>query len=155
MRAVKGFTLLELILYIAMLAMISLMVSVVLNTLLQARQNIQQANEVNEQAALLLLKLTAAVRNAELITYPAAGQSGSNLQLVTADPGSTSLRFELQAGVLGVVEGSSAWQPLSTSAVQFEDFFVTEVSGSGAAQAIRFEFTLFDGHNFSATANIH
>jgi hypothetical protein len=122
---------------------------------LQARQNIQQANEVNEQAALLLLKLTAEVRNAELVTYPAVGMSSDNLQLITADPGSVTLIFALQDGVMGVVENSSTWQPLSTSAVQFEDFVVTEVSGSGSARAVRIEFTLFDGHVFSTTANIH
>ena len=104
----KGFTLVELLLYIGIAAVILLVSSLFLTTFLEARVKNQTISEVEQQGLLAIKAMTQSIRNAESITSPTLGGSGSTLTLEFTDSGLDPTVFSLSSGVLYITEGASS-----------------------------------------------
>src|SRR3989344_8594659 len=79
----NGFTLVELLLYVAISSVILLVTSLFLSVLLESRIKSQVIAEVEQQGAQVMQIMTQSIRNAETINSPAQGVSGASLSINT------------------------------------------------------------------------
>lgn len=142
MKNTQGFTLLELLLYMAVLAALMLTISVLFSTLLQAKMKMRVMREVDEQGELVLLALTDWVRNADSILLPATGQQSSELSVASVVPTVSGRDVTLVNGQLGVSTDGGDWIALTNTQVVVDQFIVTEVSSGSAIPAIRVDMVL-------------
>lgn len=137
-----GFTLIELMLYVAISSVILLVISMFLSTLLEARVKNQTIAEVEQQGIQLMQIITQTVRQAESINYPPISTSGSSLSLNTSVASSTPSIFDLSAGVLRIKEGTNLAIPLTNSKVIVSDLIFSNLSRSASPGIIRVSFTI-------------
>jgi prepilin-type N-terminal cleavage/methylation domain-containing protein len=97
----RGYTLVELLLYLAILGVLMGSVTVFLGSALAVRVKNQSIAEVEQQGALLMDTITQAIRNADSITSPATGASGDTLTLAMASAGVNPTIFSGSSTVLG------------------------------------------------------
>jgi len=137
-----GYTLIELLLYVAMLGVLLGAVTVFFGMTTDARLKNQSINEVNDQGTFALDYIAQTVRNATSISSPAAAATGS--QLTVAVPTSTlsPTVLNVASGVLQVKEGTAVPVPLTSSKVQVVAFSATNLTRSGTSGIVQISLTL-------------
>lgn len=141
-RHVRGFTLVELLLYIALTTIMVGTTSVFLFLTLQVRIKNQIINEVEQQGQQAMQRITQVVRNAVTLTSPSIGASGSSVTLTVTPPGNSSTVFDLSAGVLRIAEGAGSPVALTNARVTASALTFTNTSRSAASEDLRVQFTL-------------
>ncbi|MBT6067808.1 prepilin-type N-terminal cleavage/methylation domain-containing protein, partial [bacterium] len=81
----KGFTLVELILYVAIGSIILLIITSFFQTNLSSRAKVKSITEVDQQGAYLMQTITQTIVNAEAINSPSIGTSATTLSLDVVD----------------------------------------------------------------------
>ena len=154
----RGFTLLELLLYISIAGVILLVVSIFLSALLQSRIKNQTVSEVEQQGAYVMQLITQTIRNAEGITSPAQGISNTSLTLDVADLTDDPTAFDLSSGVIRITEGVGSPVNLTNSRINASGLSFQNLSKTDTAGIIRIIFTLThinpegrNEYNFSKT----
>lgn len=142
LRISTGYTLVELLLYVAMLGILLSAVTYFFGTAADARIKNQTINEVNEQGAFLLQSMTQTIRGATSITTPAIGASGSSLTIVVPTSSLSPTTYSLSNGVMQIKEGTAAAVSLTNSRVQISSFTVTNLSRSGTKGIVQLRFTV-------------
>ena len=105
----RAFSLLELLLYMALASAITLTASVLLSSILQIREKSRAAVEVESQGVLLMQHLTRAVRNARDVTAPAPQiASATGLNLSMDDISINPTIFEITEASISTKEGATA-----------------------------------------------
>lgn len=94
----QGYTLIELLLYVAIVGVLLAAVTTFFGSTVDARVKNQTINEVNEQATQLMDSITQTVHNATSISSPAAGASGSSLTLVVPTGSLSPTVFDISGG---------------------------------------------------------
>lgn len=159
MKNEKGFSLIELLLYISMTAVVVLVVSGLLYTILQSRVKNQAMAEVEQQGDLIIQILTQTIRNSQSINSPLSGNSNS-LSLAESDATVNPTVFDLSSGVLRITEGGSSAVSLTNNRVS-----VSGLTFQNLSDSIKFQFTIshinsnsrneYDyTENFYGTANV-
>ena len=97
-----GFTLLELLLYIAILGILMVVISNMFISLSKGSGQSQARNEVDTSIRFATELLRQDIKNASSISVPASGGSSSTLTLVR---NSTTIVYDISAGVLRRQEG--------------------------------------------------
>lgn len=138
----KGFTLLELLLYIATSAAILLIISGFLSVLLRARIKNQTVADVESQGQAVMRVITQTIRNSALVNSPAQGASLTSLSLNTYTPISSPTIIDLSAGTLRIKEGAAAEIPITNSRVVVSGVSFQNLSRTGSPGTIRVQFTL-------------
>lgn len=141
----SGYTLIELLLYAAMLSMVLMVVVAFFGTTLEARVKNQSITEVNDQAMAVMDYLTRTIHNASSITTPAVGSSGQTLTLAMADTNLNPTIFSLTGTTpttLQVKEGSGAQTPLTNDKVQLSNLSFNNLSRPSTPGIIQITFTL-------------
>ncbi len=133
----EGFTLVETILYVAILSTILVISSMFVGMMLGARVTNQSVLEVEQQAVTVIQEVTQAVRNAEGVVSPAPGNSATSLSL-TAGP----IVFDLDGGTIRVSENGGPAVELTNSRVIASDLEFHNLSRSGTPGTIRVSFVL-------------
>lgn len=141
-HSARGFTILELLLYVSIAGVILLGVSVFLSALLGARVKNQTIAEVDSQGMQVLQLITQTLRNADSINTPAQGGVSTSLSLNTYTGGLNPTVFDLAGGVLRVSEGAGAAVPLTNSRVTVSSLSVQNLTRTGAPGVVRVMFTL-------------
>lgn len=142
MKNEKGFTLIELTLYMGISAALLLALSVFFSVLLQTRTKSESIATVDDQGAAVLALMTRTARNAVEITAPAAGGNGTSLTLVVDDPGLSPTVFSVSGGVLMMTEGLADPVALTSDSVTVTGMSVENVSRTGTPGSVRVSFTL-------------
>lgn len=138
----SGFTLVELLLYLAVTSIIVLSVSGFLITMLQARVKFQTISEVEQQGQQAMLAITQTIRNSQSITSPATGASAATAT-VTVPTGSLSPTvFDLSGGIIRVTEGAGAAQGLTTAKVTASSLNFQNLTRPTTQGAVRISFTI-------------
>lgn len=141
-RKDTGYTLIELLLYTAVIAVLLGAVTVFFGLTVDSRIKNQTINEVNSQGTAALDYITQTVRNSTAITSPAIGTPGSQLT-VTVPTGTLSpTLYSVASGVLQVKEGTSAAIALTNSKVQVTSFTVTNLTRTGTSGIVQISLTL-------------
>lgn len=101
----KGFTLIELLLYISIVGSLLITLSLFFASAGDARIKNQSISEVNQQGALVMEQITQAIRNADAITAPSAGATGTSLSLTVPTAGLSPTIFSLSNSGTSTVMG--------------------------------------------------
>lgn len=141
-RAAAGFTLIELMLYVGIVATLLLGVTFFSLLLLSARVKNQTVAEVEQQGAQVMRTITQLVRNAASITTPAVGASGATLSLATYDTAKNPTVLSVQSGRVRITEAGAVAVPLTNGRVSVSGFTVQNVSRSGSPGNVRIQFTV-------------
>ncbi len=142
-RSQKGFTLVEMILYVAICSILMATISVFLSFLLEARVRSQAITEVNQQGFQVMSLITQTIRNGRSIQVPSTGLSSSTLSLTTGDPLLNPTLFYLSGTTMMTQEGSKTPLPLSNGRVSISDLvFQNLSSGSSTEKIIRISYTI-------------
>jgi len=138
----KGFTFIELLLYVAISSVILLVISLFLHTLLESRIKNQIVAEVEQQGLQVMQMITQTARNAEAITSPALGASAASLILDVVTVASDPTIFDLSSGVIRITEGSGSAIPLTNSRITASGVTFQNLSRSTTPGIVRIQFTL-------------
>lgn len=138
----SGFTLIELLLYVSIAGVLLTSSVVLLSSLLEARIKGEVIAEVEEQGYRAVEHITQSVRNADAVTAPSVGNSGSSLSLQVSDGTKNPTVFSVASGVLRMQEGSGTPVPLTNAHVTVSDFTVRNLSVTNAPDSVRISFTL-------------
>lgn len=138
----SGFTLVELLLYLGLAAVMLLAISVFLAMMLASRVKNQTVAEVQQQGSQVINLITAAIRNAEAVNAPALGAASSVLSLDAFGSINDPTVFDLASGVLQIKEGSGAVVPLTSARLTASALNFQNLSRSGTPGNIRIQFTL-------------
>ncbi len=140
----KGFTLVELILYVAICSILLLTISSFLSFLLGARVRSQAITEVNQQGFQVMSLMTQTIRNGRSIQSPSMGNSSSTLSITTGDALLNPTVFTMSSStVITIKEGSKTILPLTNSRVEVSALTFQNVSSASSTEKIiRISFTI-------------
>ena len=140
--AQAGYTLIELLLYVAIVGVLLSAVTAFFGSTVDARVKNQTINEVNTQGIFALDYLTQTIRNATSITTPIAGASDVQLTLVVHTASLSPTVFSLSSGQLQVKEGANAAVALTGSPVQVTALSVKNLTRSGTTGVVQVTLTV-------------
>lgn len=137
-----GYTLIELLLYIVLVG--SLLTSLVtfFELTIEARVKTRSITEVNEQGTAAMEYITQTIRNANSITAPAAGGTGSSLTVVVPTGALSPTIFSLSGTTLQVKEGTAANIPLTSNEVVISNVTFKNLTSSGTTGIVQVSFTV-------------
>ena len=139
----KGFTLVEMILYVAICSLFLLTLSTFLSYLLQARVRSQAIAEVNQQGTQVMYMMTETIRNGRTINTPSIGATSTTLSVTTGVPLLDPTVFSVGTGTVYITEGSRAAVALTNSRVIVSNFVLSNISSASSTDRIvRISFTL-------------
>ena len=139
----KGFTLVEMLLYIALSSSILLITVVFLAALLDVSVSNQVKSEINQQGAVAITVLSQTIRNAKGIVTPAPGATSSSISIATIKASTSPTIFDVATGTLRMKEGSSSPILLTSSRVIVSGLIFSNTSASSTdGGSVEFSFVL-------------
>lgn len=139
---IRGVTLIELLLYVAVASGILLSITVLLSSLLEARVKNETMAEVEQQGMQALHTILQTARNAQNITTPTSGNTAGSLTLDVVSPGVDPTVFDLSSGVLQITEGAGAPVALTNTRVTVSGLSFSNLSYATTPGTIRATFTV-------------
>lgn len=142
-HSIKGFTLVEMILYVAICSVLLLSLSIMFSYLLGSRVKSQAITEINQQGFFTMSLMTSSIRNASSVDVPLMGNSSSSLSLTTQSPALNPTVFTLSSTTLMIKEGGGASIPITNSRVVVSDLLFENISSASSTDRIvRISYTL-------------
>lgn len=138
----KGFTLIEILLYIGLAALLLASISAFFSLIIRSRVKSQTVSEVEQQGTQIMQIITQTIRSAENINSPSAGSSSSSLSLDAAGSGADPTIFDTDSGTARIKEGSGSVVSLNNSRIQISNLDFSNLSHSGTPGSIKVRFTL-------------
>ncbi len=138
----KGFTLVELLLYISIVSAMILSVSAFLPLLMASRVKNQTIAEIEQQGIQTMQIITQTIRNAEGITSPGTGVNASSATIDVVTTGADPTIFDLSGGVLRITQGTESAVALTNSRVTTSSLTFYNLSRASTPGTIRIQFTL-------------
>ncbi len=138
----KGFSLIELIVYIAILGVVAVALMDFVGLLGDARIKQQVSLEVEQQGAQAIRLMTQTIRNASSITSPTAGNSAASLTIVVPTGALSPTIFSQVGSALSVKEGAGSNVSLTNSRVTVSNLSFQNLSPSASIKVVRIIFTL-------------
>jgi hypothetical protein len=118
MKKRNASTLLETVLYVALLGIVMGILMTFLINMNRRESKSMAIVEVNENVRFALEKINATVRNSKDATLPTDGTSGTTLTLTMPNAAVSPTVFTVTNGVLTMKEGTAAAQPLTGASVE-------------------------------------
>lgn len=138
----SGFTMIELLIYISLTVMIFLAVASFSKIILENRMRSQVISDVEYHGYRIMDTIGFAVRNAQNITIPAAGNISPGITLNMADTLKDPTVFFLDNGVLKVQEAGSQFVDMSNEHIIVSDISFENLSRPDTPGTIKYSFTL-------------
>ena len=139
----RGYTLIELLLYVVILGMLLGSVVSFFGMVTEARVKNQTVAEVDEQGTMVMDYMTQTIRNASSISAPAAGGvAASSLTLVVPTAVLSPTIFSLSGTTLQIKEGTAAAVPLTNGKVQISGLSFKNLTRSGTSGIVQVSFTI-------------
>lgn len=132
----KGFTLVEMILYVALCSLLLVSISTLLSSLLSARVRSQAINEVNQQGFQVMHLMTSTIRNGRSIQTPSIGATSSLLSVTVVNSIASPTIFNIASGTLRIQEGSGVSVALTNSRVSASALQFQNVSSASTTEKI-------------------
>ena len=149
----KGFTLIETIIYIALLSIIIGGALVTAYGLMDGSQNVSTKTAVHEEGNFVLRKIIQIVGNTINITTPSALTPYSNTLVVMLNDGSAAtIRFNTTNNAIEIQRGSGAFIPLTSTNVKVENLHFGYLAGSTVLVCAS---TTINGFLFETTRRLH
>lgn len=140
----QGYTLIELLLYVALLGTLLTTVTYFFGTATSARIKNQSIQEVNDQGVFVMEHLTQTIHNATAVTVPATGSSGSSLTLTVPTAGLSPTVFSGSGtpAAIQIKEGAATAVPLTSNKVQISSLTFKNLSRAGTPGSVQVSFVL-------------
>lgn len=142
MKTDKGFTLIELIIYIGLMSIMLLGITSFTKTVLQTRTRSQVIAEVEQQGVQVMQILTQTIRNAASILSPGLGSNNSTLILDVVNPTADPTTFSLSNNSINIQEGGGSLIELTNSRVEVQNLIFQNFSRLDTPGLVKFNFTL-------------
>jgi len=142
METNKGFTLIELIIYIGLVSIMLLGIASFAKIILQNRARNQVITEVEQQGVQIAQILTYTIRNAKNIIQPTPSNTNNNLILDVFDASKDPTTFSLDGNIINIKEGAGSQINLNNSRVEVQDLTFQNLSRSDTPGIIKFSFAL-------------
>lgn len=150
----KGFSLLELLIYIAVLAVVMTMLVGVFFSINRSRGKVESQSEVNSNLRFAMEKLSGDIKSASQISTPVAAGSAAN-NLVINNAGAT-IEYCINAGTLrrqenGTCDGNSP--TITSDKVKVDNLSFNRIENSNAnltKKVISLEITISMSYNSSS-----
>jgi type II secretory pathway pseudopilin PulG len=137
-----GYTLVELLLYIALVGTLLTSVTYFFSLSVDSRVKNQSIAEVNDQGAAVMDRITQTIRNASSVTSPVPGTTASSLTLVVPTGALSPTVFNLNSTTLQITEGANSAVALTSDEVQVTNLTFKNLTRTGTNANIQISFTL-------------
>ena len=138
----KGFSLVELLLYISLAGLLFFALFSFLVIAFSGRIKSQAISEAEQQGSQIVQAITQAIRNADSITSPTPGTSGASLTLAYTDIAKNPTVLTLSNNIVSIKLGASNPVPLNSSRVLVSGLTFSNLSQPGTPGMIRTAFTI-------------
>ncbi|MBI2473227.1 prepilin-type N-terminal cleavage/methylation domain-containing protein [Candidatus Uhrbacteria bacterium] len=138
----KGFTLVELVVYIGLASIVFLAVIGQQMTFLQMRVKHQTIAQVEQEGQFVMQLITQTLRNAQAINSPPAGSSASILSIDVFDAVDDPTVFDVSGGQIRLTQGSAAAVEITSGLLSVASFTIENVSRLDTPGSVRIQFTL-------------
>lgn len=138
----RGFTLIEFLIYIAIVGTVLLATGAIGFNVLFGKAKLMAIEEVSQNARFTMERIAMSVRNAETIQSPVPGASDSVLALKMADKTKNPTSFVLSNGSLQIKEGPGAFVSLTSSETMVTALQFSNISYPNTPGTIRIQMTL-------------
>lgn len=154
MKSEKGFSLIEMLIYTAILVAVLIVVGFGLLMMTKTFGDIRLLNKINNSAEIAMERMIREIRLANDIDASSIFDvHPGQLKLKTVDSSGnpTTITFYLSEGKLMVQEEGSAGESLTSPRVSVERLVFYQIFNQNISKAIKIEFTI-NGKNFYDTA---
>lgn len=146
-RKNKGFTLIELLIYVAVLAIVSVLVMGTIVMTMRAFNRIKVARAIDDSAKSAMERMVNEIRYASNIDLGQStlGAHPGKLVLDSVDRTSgatTTIEFSLGGDLLRIKEGSSDYQDIVSSGVQVTNLVFRNIAASSTSKAVKIEMSV-------------
>ena len=138
----KGFTLIEMLLYLSILSVVVLALSSFLFLAYNSRVKATVIAEIEQQGNQTMSIITQNIRNAQSITTPSSGSSASSLTLSEYSAPLSPTVFAQTGNIMQITEGSNAAIAISSNRVVVSGLTFQNLSRASTPGVIRIQFTL-------------
>jgi len=128
----RGFTLIEVLLYTAFVAMIMTSVTLLVAGALTSQSKLRSSLILKENVRYAIWQIQSAVGEATSITTPASGVPSSTINLITASSTTATIAFNAASGTITLSQGTSTALQLLSSEVQITGFTATRVNSTSS-----------------------
>jgi hypothetical protein len=135
----RGFTIMEMLLYMGIISVFLLVLSGVLIAVLDTQLQSNSASSVDQGGQYLLVRLQYDVRRAQSIITPAA--IGSTADSLSLNIGGVTYAFSVNSGVLSTTFGGKSYA-LSPYDVSISNFTITRIGNTGGKNSLRIGFSV-------------
>lgn len=138
----KGFTLIEFLLYTAIVAAVLLAAGAVTFNVLFGKAKLGALAEVSQGGRAAMEQISFTTRNATAINSPATGANAASLSLQVADSIKNPTVFDVQNGILRIKEGATAAVSITPSSLDITGITFTNASTATASSSLRIQLTV-------------
>jgi len=139
----EGFTLIELIIYSAIICVFLVGASTFAWQIIQGNIKVEAYREVEQNANFAMEKITKAIRNSSKIVEPEEpGDETDYLFLKMPDPAKTLTKFKISDGKITMSEGKMSPYPLTTDRVEVTNLKFTNLSYKDTPGTVKIEMTI-------------
>ena len=139
----KGFSLLEMLLYVSICSVLLLSLSLASTFLLSSRVKNQSIADVHQQGSQVIQLITQTIRNAKSIDIPSVGATSSALTVTVVDQLLSPTVFDISNGVLEIKEGSGPNVLLTNSHVTVSSLLFQNISSTSSLdRTVQVSFTI-------------
>jgi prepilin-type N-terminal cleavage/methylation domain-containing protein len=156
----KGFTLVEVLLYLSIISVILFSVSFLLSILVEARIKNQTITEIDQIGAQVMSIMEQTIRNSDEVISPGAKTSSFSCSLSMSDATKNPTVFEEVSGVIRMREGVGEFVNLTSGYVEASNLSFSNLARDNTKGILRIQFTLtyknYSGRNeYSYSKNFY
>ncbi len=135
----KGVTLIELLMYMALLTILVTLISGIFASVLDSQLEAEASSAVDQDGRYLMAKLTRDMQSASAITQPAAGQQGSTLQITV-----NSINYTYTSNGSGNLQltNNNGTDNLNSFGTSVSNLNFQRIGSGGTNDTIRVSFTV-------------
>lgn len=142
MLFMKGFTLIEFLIYIGIVAIVLLSANAIALNVIFGKVKLSTIEEVNQNARFSMVKIASTISNAETINNPATSTQAASLSLKMADTAKDPTVFDVSGGILRIQEGTGAAVNLISDEVTVADIQFFNISYLDTPGTVRIQMTI-------------
>jgi len=148
----KGFSLIESVLYLAMLPTVVVILSLFVGSLRDSTLKQRVIDETEQQADQAVWQISQLIRNSDAINSPSQGQTAASLSLASFEASQNPTLIDLAAGAIRLKKGAEEAVALTSPLTTASNLSVINLSSNNTPGLIQLSFNLsYNTNNSSST----